>query len=153
MLYFFMVSHKAACQTLLKASGSLRRRGRGLAGVGDISHLSKLQFLLFWLASSRHMMSVQFFLSYSTLNFEFNQENNNEASFDSFKSTFPIFPTCLSCDCHSARYFRTSLALVLWRLPQNPRSLIQTTKRFTGARFRQRTADHRRKDSRQTYSC
>ena len=36
MLYFFMVAHKAACQTLSKPSWSLRRRGRSRAGAGDI---------------------------------------------------------------------------------------------------------------------
>ena len=36
MSYFFMVAHKAACQTL--SSWSLWRHGRGLAGAGDISH-------------------------------------------------------------------------------------------------------------------
>ena len=38
MLHFFMVAHKAACQTLSKASlKSMKRHGRGLADAGDIS--------------------------------------------------------------------------------------------------------------------
>ena len=38
MLYFFMVAHKAACQTLSNAFLNLWRHGRGLAGAGDIYH-------------------------------------------------------------------------------------------------------------------
>ena len=45
MLYFFMVAHKAACQTLSKASWSLGRHGRGLAGVGDVSHKGFLSWI------------------------------------------------------------------------------------------------------------
>ena len=40
MLYFFMVAHKAACQTLSKAFlKSMVDHGRGLAGAGGISHI------------------------------------------------------------------------------------------------------------------
>ena len=39
MLYFFMVAHKAACQTLSKAFLKSMKHGRGLAPAGDISHI------------------------------------------------------------------------------------------------------------------
>ena len=44
MLYFFMVAHKATCQTQLKAFLKSRRLGRGLAGAGDISHIESEKY-------------------------------------------------------------------------------------------------------------
>ena len=45
MLYFFMVAHKAECQTLSKAFLKSMRHGRGLARAGDISLIECIDLL------------------------------------------------------------------------------------------------------------